>query len=86
MTVNIDKNPDNSMRISFRKSFRIGPFRTTISNRGITNSIGGGGFRAELPGYKRKGSTGLSNPTSLWAKIFWLIFIAGLFFIFGRFL
>lgn len=74
------------MRISFRKSFKVGPFRTTISNRGITNSIGGGGFRAELPGYRRRSSTGLSRPSSLLAKSIWIILILSLFFMFGRYL
>lgn len=74
------------MRISFRKSFKVGPFRTTISNRGVTNSIGGGGFRAELPGYRRRGSTGLSRPSSLLTKAFWIILIITLFFAFGRYL
>lgn len=32
-------------RISFRKSFRVGPFRSTLSHRGITNSVGAGGLR-----------------------------------------
>jgi hypothetical protein len=33
------------MGFSFRKSFRVGPFRTTVSHRGITNSIGAAGLR-----------------------------------------
>ncbi|MDW9478969.1 DUF4236 domain-containing protein [Sinorhizobium meliloti] len=33
------------MGFSFRKSFKVGPFRTTLSHRGITNSIGAGGLR-----------------------------------------
>jgi hypothetical protein len=74
------------MRISFRKSFKLGPFRTTISNRGITNSVGGGGFRAELPGYRRRKSTGLSRPSSFFTKCLWVIFIIVLFSFFGRFL
>ena len=74
------------MRISYRKSFKVGPFRTTISNRGVTNSVGGAGFRAELPGYRRQGSTGLSRPSSLLSKCFWVIFIIGLFIVSGRYL
>ncbi|MCV9963533.1 DUF4236 domain-containing protein [Pararhizobium sp. BT-229] len=33
------------MGFSFRKSFKVGPFRTTVSHRGITNSVGAGGLR-----------------------------------------
>lgn len=33
------------MGFGFRKSFKFGPFRTTVSHRGITNSIGAGGVR-----------------------------------------
>lgn len=33
------------MSFSFRKSFSIGPFRTTLTHRGITNSVGAGGLR-----------------------------------------
>ncbi|MBP2235326.1 hypothetical protein J2Z31_001818 [Sinorhizobium kostiense] len=33
------------MGFSFRKSFKVGPFRTTLTHRGITNSIGAGGVR-----------------------------------------
>ncbi|MBY3151182.1 DUF4236 domain-containing protein [Rhizobium laguerreae] len=33
------------MGFSFRKSFGVGPFRTTVTHRGITNSVGMGGAR-----------------------------------------
>lgn len=33
------------MGFSFRKSFSVGPFRTTFTHRGITNSVGFGGAR-----------------------------------------
>ncbi len=33
------------MGFGFRKSFKVGPFRSTISHRGITNSVGAGGLR-----------------------------------------
>ena len=33
------------MGFSFRKSFGVGPFRTTFTHRGITNSVGFGGAR-----------------------------------------
>lgn len=33
------------MGIRFRKSFGIGPFRTTLTHRGVTNSVGAKGLR-----------------------------------------
>lgn len=33
------------MGFSFRKSFKVGPFRTTLTHRGITSSIGARGVR-----------------------------------------
>lgn len=33
------------MAFSFRKSFKVGPFRTTLTHRGITNSVGASGLR-----------------------------------------
>lgn len=42
------------MKLSFRKSFRAGPFRTTLSNRGLTNSVGVGGLRLSSGGQGRK--------------------------------
>nr|WP_250807737.1 DUF4236 domain-containing protein [Neorhizobium tomejilense] len=33
------------MGLGFRKSFKVGPFRTTLTHRGITNSVGAGGVR-----------------------------------------
>lgn len=32
-------------RLTFRKSFRLGPIRSTLSNRGVSNSIGYKGLR-----------------------------------------
>ena len=46
------------MGFSFRKSFKVGPFRSTISHRGITNSIGAGGLRySKRAGFAGTGSS-----------------------------
>lgn len=52
------------MRFGFRKSFKAGPFRTTITNRGLTHGLGAGGFRVSTGGRRRK-SKGSSGGSSL---------------------
>jgi hypothetical protein len=46
------------MRLTFRKSFRLGPIRTTLGSRGITNSIGAGGLRLSSKPTKWGAGTG----------------------------
>jgi hypothetical protein len=41
------------MRFGFRKSFKAGPFRTTVTKRGLTHSVGAGGLRVST-GRRRK--------------------------------
>jgi len=55
------------MRLGFRKTFKFGPFRTTVSHRGITNSIGAGGLRLSqrtpLSGSGRRRRTAIRDET-----------------------
>jgi hypothetical protein len=49
------------MSFSFRKSFKAGPFRTTITHRGITNSVSAGGIRVGPTGASKKSNKSRSK-------------------------
>ncbi len=62
------------MSISFRKSKKIGPFRISLSKRGISTSIGEGSVRvtANRNGiYASAGADGVRDREKLADKAFW---------------
>lgn len=59
------RNLEGQMGFSFRKSFGVGPFRTTFTHRGITNSVGFGGARySKTKRYADMGSSERQDLTS----------------------